>query len=453
MNLQEKLDSLDDIQREIEGLRPIDAEQEGRVMAKFRLDWNYNSNAIEGNTLSIGETAALLSYGLTAKGKPLKDHLDIEGHNAVLDVLGDVVRTKEPVTEHLIRSLHQVMLGADREVSSVNDDGLRVTRTIAAGRYKTSVNQLVTQTGQTRRFALPSETPALMSQLVATANEERQAPTMHPVLFAASFHHQFVSIHPFDDGNGRIARILMNLLLMQHGYLPAILRLAERNEYLAALVQADAGELGALFELITDACMRSSELYLRAARGGPVDDLQDFDKQLALLTQSALAERLSGDGKEGTPSDHLQVVDTLLVPMFESVTKRLETLRPLFAGVLLHLEGRFTPEGLILKPSLEEYRAVVVPALASGVRALTEARLFFQGNSYVGDSSKTFVVSVKCSFHARHYAIQAMGYLQAAQEIFRATYDEAITSAEVDAVSRSALEIVVKAVERLIAKN
>ena len=101
---------IDDLKKEIDALRPISKDLEAKIMQKFRLDWNYNSNAIEGNRLTFGETKTFLLHGITADGKPLKDHLDIEGHNNALLLLEDIIHENRPITEAFIRSLHEMIL-------------------------------------------------------------------------------------------------------------------------------------------------------------------------------------------------------------------------------------------------------------------------------------------------------------------------------------------------------
>jgi len=105
--------ALDRLKADLDALRPLAPEQEQRVLQKFRLDWNYHSNAIEGNSLTLGETRSLLLHGLTAEGKPLRDHLDIKGHNEAILGLEEVVHDTRPLTEQFIREMHQVLLGEE----------------------------------------------------------------------------------------------------------------------------------------------------------------------------------------------------------------------------------------------------------------------------------------------------------------------------------------------------
>jgi Fic family protein len=283
MDLRPILDRIDALKAEIDALRPIDAEQEGRVMQMLRLDWNYHSNAIEGNTLTLGETRAFLLHGITAKGKPFRDYLDIKGHNEAIAYLEQLVRGQEQLTEVVIRELHRILLVEPYDVDAVTPDGRPTRRRIAIGQYKTASNHLRTSTGEVHYYAMPEETPAQMGDLMAWYRSETESGALHPLLLAATFHYRFVAIHPFDDGNGRMARLLMNLLLMQYGYVPIVIRLESRGDYLLALETADAGDLVDFVMLVGEALLRSLELYLKAARRASLEEPGAFEQQVLRL--------------------------------------------------------------------------------------------------------------------------------------------------------------------------
>ena len=182
-------------------------------MQKFRLDWNYHSNHLEGNSLNYGETKALLLFGITAQGKPLKDHFEITGHNEAIDWVIDMVKGNRSLTENFIRELHQLLLKEPYEVDAITPEGKSTKRKIAVGQYKTMPNHVKTVTGEMFYFATPEETPAKMHDLLVWYNEKVTQKDFNPILIAAEFHYKFIRIHPFDDGNGRTARILMNFIL------------------------------------------------------------------------------------------------------------------------------------------------------------------------------------------------------------------------------------------------
>jgi Fic family protein len=273
------------LHQQIESLRPISSEQEQRILQKYRLDWNYHSNAIEGNSLTYGETRAFLMHGLTAKGKPLKDHLDIRGHNEAINFLYQMIKEENEITESDIRSLHKIILVEPYEVDTQTNEGIPAKKRIQIGVYKTSANHVLTQTGEIHYYATPEETPILMGELMETYRQNKSNPKVHPFILAAYFHYRLTAIHPFDDGNGRMARLMMNLLLMKAGFPPVIIRQekASREAYYYALSQADAGEYLPFFELIGETLVHSMELYVKGAKGESLEEPDDLDKELAWL--------------------------------------------------------------------------------------------------------------------------------------------------------------------------
>lgn len=273
------------LQEAMDALRPLTRDQEYKIMQKFRLDWNYHSNSIEGNTLNYGETVAFLMHGLTAKGKPLKDHLDLRGHNEGIKFLYDLIKAGGAIREKDIRDLHKIILVEPYQTKTTDHEGNQSFKTINIGQYKTTPNYVITKTGEEHHYATPEETPILMGELMKFYEKALEDDAVHPVLLAAYFHFAFVAIHPFDDGNGRLARLLMNLILLKAGYPPVVIQSSkeDRVKYYGALSEADAGSMQSFFELIADGMVRSLEIQLKGARGESMDEPSDFDKKLVLL--------------------------------------------------------------------------------------------------------------------------------------------------------------------------
>jgi Fic family protein len=279
----ESLEKAERLKNELDGLRPFDAETEARIMQKFRLDWNYHSNNLEGNSLTYGETKALILFGITAQGKPLKDHFEITGHNEAINWIMEVVKDETPLTEKFIRELHTLLLKETSYKEAKTPEGKQTRRKIEVGRYKTQPNHVVTVTGETFYFATPEETPSKMHDLIEWFRKEKEKTDVNPIILAALFHYRFIRIHPFDDGNGRVARILMNFILMQFGYPPAIIKTDDKENYYAVLHLADADELEPFIEYITANLVRSLEIMIKGARGEDIEEPDDLDKELALL--------------------------------------------------------------------------------------------------------------------------------------------------------------------------
>jgi Fic family protein len=322
---------LDRLRADLDALRPLAPEQEARVLQKFRLEWNYNSNAIEGNSLTLGETRSLLLHGLTAEGKPLRDHLDIRGHDEAVRGLEEIVHDDRPLTEQFIREMHQVLLGEEHYKPAYTATGQTTRQRIVPGQYKSSINNVTTAIGETFYFASPEETPARMNDLIIWYRQEAEAPILHPVALAAEFHHRFVSIHPFDDGNGRMSRLLMNLILMRHGYPITVIKADEttRNRYLAALAEADASEPEPFLRFIIENVEASLRLMIRAARGESIDEPSDLDKKLALLKKQVLTRE---DSIKILWDDETQdeIFDAIIEIWIDNIDKQTQSFDDLF---------------------------------------------------------------------------------------------------------------------------
>ena len=193
------IEEIDRLKRELDALRPLPANVVDRIGQKLRLESNYHSNAIEGNSLTLGETRSLILHGLTARGKLMRDHLDIEGHNDAVKAIEDSLKTDGALNEVFIRNLHRVLLKEPYENDAITPEGQPTKRLISIGDYKTQPNNVRTSTGEIYYFTPPEQVKPAMSDLIdwyrKTENEGE-----HPIVIAATFHYRFVRIHPFDDG-------------------------------------------------------------------------------------------------------------------------------------------------------------------------------------------------------------------------------------------------------------
>lgn len=268
---------------ELNALRPFSSDDEQRIMQKFRLDWNYHSNHIEGNQLTYGETKALLLFNITAQGKPLKDHIEMTGHNEAINWIIDVLKDERPLTENFIRQIHKLLLKEPYEVDAITPDGKPTKRVIQVGQYKTAPNHVLTKTGEIFRFSSVEETPAKMNDLLDWYKEEKGTKDKNAIILAAEFHYKFIRIHPFDDGNGRLARILMNFILMSEGYPPVVIKTEDKENYFSVLQLADAGQFTPFVEYITANLNHSLELMIKGAKGENIEEEDDLEKEIVLL--------------------------------------------------------------------------------------------------------------------------------------------------------------------------
>ena len=320
------LEAITRLKEELDRLRPLPPTVLAQVEQKLRLEANFNSNAIEGNTLTLGETRSLILHGLTAHGKPLRDHLDIRGHDSAVKAIQGAVKDYEELNEVFIRNLHRVLLKEPYKTKAETPDGQLIERTISLGEYKTIPNNVRTSTGETYFFTPPEQVKQAMTDLLDWyRSKEREGE--HPIIIAATFHYRFVRIHPFDDGNGRMARLLMNMILIKHDFTVAMIRREYRDEYLSKLEHTDKTEdLTEFIDYIASSCEYALNLYLRAARGEPIDDIEDIDKEIALFKQSLLC------ATEQALSTR-DYIETILLPLFEYCYDKVLRLSDAFASI------------------------------------------------------------------------------------------------------------------------
>lgn len=210
-------DEVDSLKNELDSKRPIPKETLKSLRESINLEWTYNSNGIEGNTLTLRETQVVLE-GITVGGKSIKEHLEAINHEKAILFLDDLVKDNEPISEWNIKNIHQLIL---KDIDNEN-----------AGRYR---KENVTIKGATHIPPDYLKVPELMEKLILTYNTWNE---YHPIIQAALLHGELVKIHPFVDGNGRTSRLLMNLVLMNNGYNPVIIKKESRLKYYEALDKA-----------------------------------------------------------------------------------------------------------------------------------------------------------------------------------------------------------------------
>ena len=234
------MDKVRDIMKRWNALQPLSERDRELLSRRFTIDFNYNSNHMEGNTLTYGQTEILLLFGKIIGEAEAKDVIEMTASNVGLRMMTEEAKLKDiPLTQNFIRTLHKTLLREDYTVYKNLPGGQTTSYTIHAGRYKARPNSVITRYGDRFEYASPEETPALMADLVEWYNKAEQSGRFTPVELAALFHYRYIRIHPFEDGNGRIARLMVNYILTRHDYPMIVVRSRKKNEYLEALHQTD----------------------------------------------------------------------------------------------------------------------------------------------------------------------------------------------------------------------
>lgn len=235
---------LDEKKAILDSKRPLPKETLKSLEENFKLEWTYNSNAIEGNTLTLKETKVVLE-GITIGGKTMREHLEAINHKEAIEFLEELINDNRELSEMDIKNIHALVL------KGIDDEN--------AGRYRTE-NVIIS--GATH---IPPESvivPELMEKLIYRYDEWKEK--YHPIVVVALLHAEFVKIHPFIDGNGRTARLLMNFETMKNGYPPIIIKTEERHKYYDALDKgAMTGDYTDFVKMVTKQAEEMMDLYLK----------------------------------------------------------------------------------------------------------------------------------------------------------------------------------------------
>ena len=235
-------DKVDELNNKLNSKRPFSKETLKSLRNSINIEWTYNSNGIEGNTLTLRETQIVLE-GITVGGKTLREHLEVINHEKAIEYIEDLVKEKNPVTEWNIKNIHQLVL---KEIDDKNAGKYRSENVAIMGATHTPPDHLIV--------------PELMEKLILNYQKWNK---YHPIIKAALIHGELVKIHPFIDGNGRTSRLVMNLSLMNSGYLPVIIKKENRLEYYNALDKAHTtGDYTDFVKLVTNLEIEMINKYL-----------------------------------------------------------------------------------------------------------------------------------------------------------------------------------------------
>ncbi len=225
--------------------RPLPKIAMQKIKEALSVEWTYNSNSIEGNSMTLQETYVILNDGMTVKGKPLREHFEVNNHHKALEYLYSIIDSDKQLTSGIILDIHRYML------NNIED--------LYAGRLRNGGVRI-----QGANFVPPNarKVSGLLDNLVSFVNTNPL--NLNIIELATVFHHKFVWIHPFFDGNGRTVRLAMNLLLLNSGFPPAIILRNDRKKYYTALNQANNGNYSKLILLMCQALERSLNIYLNA---------------------------------------------------------------------------------------------------------------------------------------------------------------------------------------------
>ncbi len=388
-----------DLHREWNSLQPLPSEHEKRLWQKLRLEWNYHSNHIEGNTLTYGETELLLLHDQTHGSHDIREYVEMKAHDLGIDHLRKLAGDDErDLSETDIRDLNKIILKEPFWKPTITADGQPTRKQIIPGEYKSTPNNVRTATGEIFEFAAPNEVPARMRELVGWLSAQMRDPSSRIAAVAAKLHHDFVLIHPFDDGNGRVARMLVNYLLLRSGYPPIIIPTEDKMAYLAALRLADAGDLEELSRFLRKRIHDSLEMAVRAAKGENIAEPSDIEKQIAIFvrSQEPHREKVQPKSKEAIKKLYENGLEDLIVRAQE----KMKVFDPLFLNSALTCDPR-GPAGN--KSPMSAFQT----QMGGGFKDFNHFHLTFSYTGYRGEARTRFdsQVALQIRFEPSDYKI------------------------------------------------
>jgi Fic family protein len=335
--MQDLYDKIDTLKKELDSLSPMDKADHDRLWEKFRLEWNYNSNHIEGNTMTYGDTKLLLRLGddFRAQNNTLKEVNEMRAHDVAIYLIRDWANGgARELREKDIRELNQIILVKDYWSEAQTSEGNPTRRLIKVGEYKDQPNHVRLPSGEVFRYAEPFEVPLKMKELVDWYNATKDE---HPLVLAAFLHYKFVCIHPFDDGNGRVSRLLMNYHLMKNNFPPLIIKSEDKKKYLYALNQADVGNTDAFVRYLGEQLLWSLEIAIKAAKGESIQEQGDLDKEIEVWKKEMKSKQL-GTLKRSNRIV-MQMFDKGIYSLIKTTLIKIEIFRELFT--LLYSECKY----------------------------------------------------------------------------------------------------------------
>lgn len=339
----------------LQALHPLSDEAIRLLDEKFMLEFNYNSNHLEGNTLTYGQTKLLLMFGEISGEASMRDLEEMKAHNVGLKMMQVVADEKQrPLTESLIRELNQTILVQNYWKDALTCEGQKTRMEVQVGEYKTRPNSVTTKTGERFDYASPEETSALMSDLVRWYNEAEKSGDLDVAELAALLHYRFIRIHPFDDGNGRIARLLVNYVLRRHDYPMIVVPSADKRNYLDALHHCDVEvglrpsdgahasleQIAPFVKYVEHLLEHALALCIEAAQGEDIEEDDDFEKKLTLLDREIQHKKeIEAAKRQYSVEEVRDVLDRVYYPIVSDIYEILLTL-----GKYFH---RIVPDGQI----------------------------------------------------------------------------------------------------------
>lgn len=441
MNETETIIQIKLLKNEWDTLQPLKKTDDERLWQKLRLEWNYNSNHIEGNTLTYGETEVLFLHDQTTGDHTLREYEEMKAHDVAIAHIRKMAQDKRDLSEADIRDLNKLILKEPFWKEAITSSGQPSKKQIIPGEYKNLPNNVRTATGELFEFAAPMDVPQKMGELILWLNKSLNGPLPSLGLLLAKLHYDFILIHPFDDGNGRVARLLVNYALMRLNYIPIIIKSNDKKNYLAALRNADAGDIGPFTEYLLKELKWSLELGIKAAKGESIEETSDVEKALELLAR----DQKNKKGRVQKRSwEHLdRLFELCWKPLFLKFDEKTEHLRTLFFSSKFSLYSNIGSQGNDWKSQLEYI-------LKQRHDTPQQISMNLQLEGFVGEAPTPFNMNLIIELQLRDYEYEVKA---GGNHVFKKLYSELLLSDERDELIQEVLKIALERINQQTAPS
>ena len=213
--------------------------------------------------------------------------MEIKAHDVAIKKVQDMAKDKKrPLTEADVRSINKIILKEPFLKRAINPDGIETQKRIEPGKYKSTPNHVRVPSGKLHKFVEPEEVPVAMEKLIRWFNKEIASSPTFITSFLTKLHHDFINIHPFDDGNGRVCRILLNYALLKLNYPPIVIKSTDRDNYITTLQKADTGNIAPLELYLGQNLIQWLKIGINAAKGKDISEPSDIDKEVDLFVRT-----------------------------------------------------------------------------------------------------------------------------------------------------------------------
>ncbi|HCQ12291.1 Fic family protein [Flavobacterium sp.] len=446
MSYIDSKNSIDAIKSKVKDFGELTIDQKKKINYKFRLEWNFNSNSMEGNTLTIEETRSVMVGNLTVNDKPLKDILEMQGHDKVITEILRIGKGELRLSEKRICEIHKAIMH--------EDDKAKIDK---IGKWKQEPNMIYNHKGERYDFVAPEEVPERIHKLLDKTNAaidailggKKNAP--HPIDVAMDFHLEYLDIHPFYDGNGRTARILTNLILISLGYNPFWINEKDRKIYYNYIsdIQGYGGDKEVFFDYCAGLILRSEQIVLDAIQDIDITDEEDLTKEISLWKKQLIKK------DEVVPSSNELIAELYkkyFKKLFEKFLVQTNVFDELFAKkVITNYINNQNPKVNKLEYFDEKMHYInIYSKLTSDERADQQLKplegissislgLYYSG--FKNDGLNTFDAysNIHIEFNQYYYFINDTGNNRQDEYFLKKLYTETITDKEINDIVKTAV--------------